>query len=53
MDALKDMSRSLRYIAKKYKDETSRLTQLFGEFESLTYETKSQKDFVGHDDIPF
>ncbi len=54
LDALKDMSRSLRYIAKKYKDESSKLGELFEEFEALTYETKSQKNFVNPDeDIPF
>ncbi|NNA06716.1 toll/interleukin-1 receptor domain-containing protein [Pseudomonas lundensis] len=54
LDALKEMSRSLRYIAKKYKDESSRLTELFGEFEALTYVTKSQKSSVSlNDDVPF
>jgi len=54
LDALKEMSRSIRYLARRAKPESTKLADLFEKFEALSYETKSQKNQVNaDDDIPF
>lgn len=54
LDALKEMSRSIRYISKKYKEESSKIAELFEQFEGLSYEIKSRPHVVNaDDDIPF
>lgn len=53
LDALKEMARSIRYISKRYKDESSKLGELFDQFEGLSYETVTRVAINADDDIPF
>jgi hypothetical protein len=51
LDSLKEMSRSVRYIARKYKDESSKLSDLYERFETLTYQTFAQA--AEEENVPF
>ncbi|WP_439820851.1 TIR domain-containing protein [Pseudomonas sp. HLG18] len=51
LDLLKEMSRSVRFIARKYKDESSKISELYEKFEALTYQTASQ--IQEEEDVPF
>lgn len=51
LDLLKEMSRPVRFIARKYKDESSRISELYEKFEALTYQTASQ--IQEEEDVPF
>ncbi|MFJ7796945.1 TIR domain-containing protein [Pseudomonas sp. NPDC096950] len=54
LDILKEMSRAVRYIAKKYKDSSPAIGELYGEFDALTYEAIEPTASVDmDDDIPF
>lgn len=55
LNSLKEMSRSIRYIAKRYKDESSRMKELYSQFEALSYESQSSKrlSIAADDDLPF
>jgi hypothetical protein len=54
LDILKEMSRSVRYISKKYKDSSPSIGELYGEFDGLSYEAITQPRTVEmEDDIPF
>lgn len=51
LEALKEMSRSIRFIAKKYKDESTTISDLYDRFEKLTYQTVTQ--VAEEDEVPF